>query len=143
MKTVYQLRGNQTYINHVQQASLYREDCGLRITHGLFGSDEWWNNIETGELPLICVKGTISRVYMSGMNDWPEFELVTSEGEKSRWTREVDNREFDSYYREGFRVEVDYVIQRRKRDLGIGLDSKCVIEIRIGNKEKPDSERLQ
>jgi hypothetical protein len=131
MKTVYLLRNNKTYIKLVQEASLHREDLGLRITHGLFGSEEWWSKIESRELPLITIEGSITRVFMSGMNDWPEFEMVTPEGELSRWTREVDGRELDRYYRPGARVEIDYVIQHFKRDLGAGLDSKCVIEIRV------------
>jgi len=39
--------------------------------------------------PVHTLRGTIGRVYMGSMNDWPEFELVTAEGQKSSWTREA------------------------------------------------------
>lgn len=68
---------------------------------------------------------------MSGMNDWPEFEVVTSDGEKSQRTREVDRRSLDSSYRPNAAVEIDYVIQTYKRAFGLGLESKCVLEIRV------------
>ena len=78
----------------------------------------------------MTIGGTITRVFMSGMNDWPEFEMIMPDGKLSRWTRKVDGVELDGYYRPGARVEIDYVIQHFKRDVGIGLVSKCVIEIR-------------
>lgn len=131
MTRIYDLRANSQYIKNVQNASLYNEDLALKITHGLFGSDEWWANIDSGILQKRTLKGTISRVYMSGMNDWPEFEIVTTDGEKSQWTREVDEKSLDSMYRSGAAVEIDYVIQTFKRDFGTGPDSRFVLEIRV------------
>lgn len=134
MKTVYHLRKNETLIRQAQHASLYRDDVGLEITHGLFGSDEWWQKIRSGELSVVTLRGVITNVYMSGHNDWPEFEMATPDGQRYQWTREVDERPFDPLFQQGFEVEVDYVVQRLKQDFGFGFDSKCVLEIRIGNK---------
>ena len=75
MKTVFDLRLHTKYISDVQNASLNRPDCGLKITHGLFGSSEWFDHIIAGTLPLVRLRGVITRTYMASMNDWPEFEM--------------------------------------------------------------------
>jgi len=68
---------------------LATKEFGIEPTHGLLGSREWWSEIESGRLRVHTLRGTIGRVYMGSMNDWPEFELVTAEGQKSSWTREA------------------------------------------------------
>lgn len=133
MRTIYYLKNDINHIKNVQEATLHTDHYGLRVTHGLFGSDEWWEKIESGELPLATVKGTINRVYMSGHNDFPEFEIVTLKDEKTIWARWVDDPSLDSYYKEGSQVELDYVVQMAKRGFGTGLEHKCVIAVRIEN----------
>lgn len=132
MKAVYQLRKDHKYIQLVQEATLGREDAGLKITHGLFGSEEWWDNIKNGALPTDTIKGVISDVYMSGHTDYPEFEVLSSDGHKTTWARDVNNGLEDGIYEIGKKVEIDSVIQKFKNVCPVlGEDSKCVIEIRI------------
>ena len=76
----------------------------------MLGTDEWWNAIEDGRLPVHVDEGVISRVYWAGMGDWPEFALVTDEGRDVTWTRQGDI----TRYVEGLRCRVRYVIQRFK-----------------------------
>ena len=40
--------------------------------------------------------------------------MIQATGDKSSWTREVDNREQDALYRIGRRIEIDYVFQRHR-----------------------------
>ena len=41
---------------------------GLEGVHGLFASDEWWNSINTREMPLRFVSGTVVEVYEAGQD---------------------------------------------------------------------------
>lgn len=133
MTEVYSLRQDQKYIRDVQKATLESEEFGLQQTHGLFGSDEWWARIADGSLPVHTVRATISRMWMGSMNDWPECEVVSDEGEKSTWTRYAD----DSWYQIGNRIEIDYVVQKfkpsAKKTFGT-LENKNIVAIRIEKK---------
>jgi len=132
MAVVYRLRQNKTFIEAVQKATLTTDAFGIEPTHGLFGSDEWWGRIISGDLPIHTLSGYITKVYMGSMGDWPEFAMKSDGGEKSQWTRKVNAKEQDALYRVGNRVELDYVIQRHRRaSFDRGGEAKCVVEIRI------------
>ena len=71
------------------QRTTRETDGGLALANGLLCySDEWFNAVETGQLPSEMLEGVITRVFMSGHNDWPEFELEAN-GARTRWTRNV------------------------------------------------------
>ena len=135
MFSVYHLRNSAAFIRAVQNATLHRPGYGIEVTHGLFGSEEWWNNIATGKLLLATISGTISRVGMDSMGDWPEFDLL-ADGQPTTWNRETDKREFDSLYCVGVHAEIDYVVQWLKKEALLipGMrdrEQKVVIEIRL------------
>jgi hypothetical protein len=136
MQIVYQLQLNQKFIDQVQKATLTTKEFGLQPTHGLFGSPEWWENIKAGKLQMHTVRGVIEQVYMGSQNDWPMCEVLSDDGEKSRWTREVQDFSLDSLYRVGARIEIDYVFQKSKADATWkpGAEQKNVLEIRIKSK---------
>ncbi len=129
---VYDLAKDTEHISKVQRATLNTTDYGLVPEQGLFGSDEWWEAIQTGRLPTIRVEGVISRVYMGSMNDWAEFE-IDSNGRKTTWTRSVHRREDDQFYAVGKRVCLDYVIQKFKKDLANRgkLETEVVLQIAV------------
>jgi len=132
---VYQLRRDTEQVRKVQKATLNTEQYGIEQTHGLFGSDEWWQKIESGDLPTQRLRGTISRVYMGSMGDWPCFEMSTDTGAVLNWTRFAHTRELSDLYAVGKRVEVDFVIQRNRQRAPVyaGEKTECVIEVRIGD----------
>ncbi|HXM74126.1 MAG TPA: hypothetical protein VN904_02530, partial [Chthoniobacterales bacterium] len=84
--------------------------------------------IRDGTLPVHHLKGTISRVYMGSMNDWPEFTLRSDPGEESSWSRYANEPEFGAFYTVGRPIEIDYVMQqtRRKHE-----EDKIPVEIRV------------
>lgn len=41
---------------------------GLKGVHGLFGSQEWWDSIKKGQMPLLFVSGIIKRSYVAGQD---------------------------------------------------------------------------
>ena len=134
LKVVYELQKDLQYIENVQKATLETDDFGVEPTHRLYGSDEWWDNIESGVLPKHTALGKITRVYMGSMGDWPEFEMITDNGETLAWTREQNSPDLDALYTQGATVQVVYVIQQhRPKSWDSGAETKCVIEIRVEN----------
>lgn len=131
---VYKLKEDIEKIKNVQRATQTTDDFGIEPTHGMFGSDEWWGNIESGKLSTETVQGKITKVYMAGMNDWPEFKMMDESGAVSSWTRETNFVEQDQLYRIGAAIEIDYVWQsHRPKSFSQGAKVKQVIEIRIAN----------
>jgi hypothetical protein len=132
MQLVYRLKEDRAHVATVQKATLSTTDYGIEQTHGLFGSDEWWEHIVDGSLPMHTIRGTITRVFMSGHNDWPEFEMRDSSGQLSRWTRETNRPEDDVLYVPGCAVEVDIVRQHHRRATWTtDTNTNVVLEIRI------------
>ena len=134
MITVYSLRKDTQRVEQVQKATLTTKDFGIQPTHGLFGSPDWWRNIENGELPVQTLRGIISRVYMGSMGDWPEFQVASEDnGITESFTRMFHKREQDAAYQVGKKIEVDYVWQKFKKSLrpGASIDTKVILEIRI------------
>jgi len=135
MVSIYQLRNDTDHIKKVQKATLTTEQYGIQPTHGLFGSDEWWQKIASGELLMHRLRGTITRVYMGSMNDWPEFAMRADDGAETSWSRFADSSELSQLYAVGKRIELDYVVQRNRFKMvnPAGEETTCVIEVRIGN----------
>jgi hypothetical protein len=115
--TIYKLAQDEQQIAAVQKATLTTDEYGLEPTHGLFGSDEWWKQIADGRLPVETLSGTISRVYMGSMGDWPEFEMVIEGGFTERFTRyqTPPDGSQDAFYVVGRRIELDTVWQEARR----------------------------
>jgi hypothetical protein len=63
MKLVYQLSvdlaENPASMYRIQKTTLDESKplIGLKGTYGLYGSDEWWNNIINGVIPLVYRSG--------------------------------------------------------------------------------------
>ena len=132
MQITYQLQQDDEQVQATQRASLTTKEFGLQPTHGLFGSKEWWANIQSGILPLHRLVGIITKVYIGSMGDWPEFSMRTDSGDESSWTRFANSTKQYELYVAGRRIELDYVVQRFKPSSWSGdSETKCVIEIRI------------
>ena len=91
---LYDLRGDVARVSAMQEVSRRRSDQGLSKKPHLVGSRSWWRAIERGRIPTNVVEGTISDVLWTGMGDYPEFEVTTSEGRKVGWTREGDSTRY-------------------------------------------------
>ena len=126
LRVVYDLHRAEAYVAAVQDATLHTDHAGLVPEHGLFGSADWWRAVEDGRIPVRTVKGAISGVYMSGHNDYPEFE-VDDGVERTQWPREGS----EDAYVVGRAVQIDYVLQRLKKPVGVAPNSKCVLQILI------------
>jgi hypothetical protein len=132
--TVYELRRDHQRIRWLQEAAMTMRDVGLEPTHGLFGSSEWWRNIESGRLPVFKSSGVITEIYNVGDGDFPEFTMVDGDGIESSWKREANCPEDDELFVVGRRVQLNYVLQRARMDLadlGIDQTEKCVLTLRV------------
>ena len=132
--TIYDLREDHQRIRWTQEATMTTRDFGLEPTHGLFGSADWWLNIEQGRLPTFQLSGLITNIYNVGEGDHPEFSMVDHTGIETTWKREVNRSEDDDLYVIGRMIELEYVLQRTRidlTDLGIDQTEKCVLSVRI------------
>jgi hypothetical protein len=130
MRTLYSLRVDPN-LRSMQEASTSTGPVGLRQTHGLVASAEWWINIERGKLELQTVVGKVARFWPGHHGDWPEFELVDPSGAHTKWGCMVASAEAEQAFRPGCSVEVDFVRQELKGALNGSHETKLVVAIRV------------
>lgn len=82
---VYELSQDLETMALIQKASQQTADFGFVPEVALFGSDDWWAAVEDGRIERYTIEGVVTRLYMSGHGDWPEFE-VESGKEITCWT---------------------------------------------------------
>ena len=111
MKQIYSLKSDARHIENVQKATLETESYGIVSEHGLFGSSEWWDALKSGEIKIHALEGVISKVYMSGHNDFPEFKIEAA-GNVTSWERKGNI----ALYKEGVPVKIEYVLTKSKYD---------------------------
>jgi hypothetical protein len=130
MKTVYSLR-NDSAVQSMQSASLSGDRSGLRQTHGLIGSPEWWSCIESGSLPVATTAGEV--IHFPGHHsDWAEIEVRERDGSSFNWGCNLPAAEAAKWFFLGATVEIDHVQQELKAPLN-GSTRTCVVTaIRVG-----------
>lgn len=91
---------------------------GLSGTHGLFGSEAWWESIRQGRMPLEFVAGVVARAYVAGQGDsGPNntVDLVLDDGSTRAVGIYVNDRRDAALFRPGCRVELVYALDELKR----------------------------
>lgn len=133
MDIVYELRNDTDTVRHLQSAMLSDEPLGLRNTHGLIGSDEWWEQIFTGTLAIHEEIGVISGFWPGEWAGGPaEFELCDETGCKSRWLCGVDVTLASIAFRIARPVCVRYVVQELKAVFQGRTRNKVTVSIALG-----------
>lgn len=139
MKTVYSLRNRHDHIAQVQAASLSPKPFGLKATHGLFGSAEWWCNVEAGVIPVIRYSGTVTRLFRAGLHNESEcFEMVMEDGQIFQYDCMATDKRNRKLYRVGARVELSFVLQELKQPVRTttgevhDTHSRSLIEAKVG-----------
>lgn len=143
MKLVYQLSKEleddpeQVALAQTLTRDQSRPLMGLKGSHGLFGSQEWWNSIKSGTIPLRYVSGVIKRMYVSGQErDVPEntFDLLTSEGATKSESCYTNAKDDLGLYQVGRRVDIVYALDELKAqpaaDEGVN-HSEIVLEMAV------------
>jgi hypothetical protein len=133
MDIIYELRNDIDTIRHLQSAMLSDGPLGLKNTHGLIGTDEWWEQIFAGTLPIHEEVGVISGFWAGQWAGGPaEFELCDEPGCKSRWLCGVEVTLARVAFRVGRPVCVRYVVQERKMAFQGCTRSKVTVSIALG-----------
>jgi hypothetical protein len=123
MKLVYlhskKLKANPARVAATQALTLdsSKPQLGLKGLYGLYGSEEWWSNIEQRKMPLVSVAGIIQRAYVAGMDGGDlsnSIDLLLDDGtirDESIYT----NDDADvALFQVGCRVEIMYVLDEMK-----------------------------
>jgi hypothetical protein len=122
---IYNLKNDAIQIRLIQEVSLSENNrIGLKMENGLlYGSNEWFHAVNNGTIPKCIVHGYISKIYMGGHNDFPEFEVTDLNGVKTVWEKKGN----DAFYIEGRGIEIIYISQKFKT----GNVTNCIIKISI------------
>lgn len=142
MKVVYQLsedlRQNPETLLNAQSLTLDESKpfMGLKGTYGLFGSDEWWSNIENRVIPTLYLEGFVKELYVAGQDPddaYNEFDLELDDGSIHPVGIFVNNEKDRDLYVVGAKVKVLYVIEELKYAPGGKdvADFKIVVEVAV------------
>lgn len=97
-----------------------RPTMGLKGTCGLFGSEDWWRNVDSGKLAAKRVAGVIVDAYVAGQDLTENINTVDVEGEDGA-VRSVGiyvNNPLDvSLFKVGADVEIVYVLDELKSSI--------------------------
>src|SRR6267154_6095724 len=107
MLTVYSLRqeleNDAEHLNRVQALSLDRSKphMGLSTRLGLYGSDEWWRNVESGVIPRAIYSGLITEIFYAGMDSdrrYNSFRMKTDDGREYSYGMVPENSSYKGLY---------------------------------------------
>ena len=133
MTVTYRLRDDQSTLVSMQRASQSDSTVGLKITHGLIGSDEWWSSIARGLLPVTSERGQIQRVWLGQNSAGPaEFEIRAADGSISRWLFGAEPSIAKRELLVGRAAVVEYVVQDLKVPFNGSQHTKVALTVSIG-----------
>lgn len=124
MITVFDLKKdlekNPDRISLTQALTLNRDkpQMGLRGSHGLFGSAEWWRNIESGSIKTLRISGIIKEAYFAGQGETGKnnmIDLITEAGEQESVGIYLNNPADVSFFKNGHSVEIEYALDELKQ----------------------------
>ena len=146
MKLVYRLskslKDDPEHVKRAQDLTLdeTRPLMGLKGTHGLFGSDEWWNSIYSKKMKLKFVSVLITRTYYAGMDSdrrHNSYELALDNGSLHQESFYANNSKDIGLYEVGKKVLIVYALDELKKQSGKRKYSETPIEIAISNEVVP------
>jgi len=131
-----ELRANPRQVELTRSLTLdkSRPNMGLKGKHGLFASEEWWDSINTGRMPLRRVSGTAVRVYEAGQDRTGvinKVDLQLEDGSRAAVGIYVNDRRDARLFKIGSKVELVYALDELKRDHGSGPYSEIALEMAV------------
>jgi hypothetical protein len=124
MKRVYllseALKNDPERIARVQAVTLdvNRPQFGLKGTHGLFGSPEWWESIEQRKMPTKFVSGIVQRAYVAGQDGGDEnnsVDLLLEDGSIFMEGIFVNDKKDVALFCKGCLVKIFYALNEMKQ----------------------------
>lgn len=114
-----------------------KPQMGLRGNFGLFGSKDWWANINQKKMPLMFVSGIVNRVYVAGQDSSElnnTVDVVMDDGSVRSagiYTNDINDV---ALFRVGSKIELVYALDELKQqpalDGGINY-SKIALEMAV------------
>ena len=142
MKKVFDLRDellvNPRRVEKTQALTLDRAKphLGLRGTYGLFASQDWWNSISTGRMPLLRLAGVVERLYASGQEEVEAntVDIRSADGRLQSAGIYLNDPSDLALFRIGSTVEVVYALDELKQqpaaDGGLNV-TKVALEMAV------------
>ena len=124
MKIVYTLRNKlERDPEHVRVAQALtlnkgKPSMGLKGAHGLYGSEEWWRNVDKGAIRRARYSGVIRELYVAGQDGDTEpnsFRIESNDGVKYGWGIVADEEADKALYQVGRWAEVETIFDELKR----------------------------
>jgi len=124
MKKVFdlaeELRQNPKRVELTQALTLNasKPNMGLKGSHGLFGSPDWWTSIEAGAMPLKRLSGIIERAYYAGQGGTGPnnmIDIVTDNGTPEAVGIYINDPLDVNLFTKGHRVEIVYALDELKQ----------------------------
>ncbi|WP_321818803.1 MULTISPECIES: hypothetical protein [unclassified Paraburkholderia] len=143
MKLVFrfedELQANPGRIALAQSLTLNpsKPNIGLRGTYGLFGSDVWWENIQSGQMPLLYINGVVIYIYIAGQSDGDAnntIDLKLDDGSIRSVGIYLNNVDDLKLFRVGCRVSIVYALDELKQQPGFdgGINqSRIALEMAV------------
>lgn len=91
---------------------------GLKGTHGLFGSKEWWDSIYQEKMPLLFLSGIIDRSYFSGQDSLSlnnTIDILSNDGKLHTTGIYTNNKSDIALFKKGARVAIVYALDELKK----------------------------
>jgi len=141
MKRVYDLeadlKANPEHVRLVQELTLMGGRAGLAGRHGLFGSREWFENVQSRRIKVDCISGKILCTYFAGQDSpGPDncFDLELSDATLHQESIYVNDPKDARLFRAGSTVAIAYAYAEMKqqpaRDGGVNY-SLVVVEMAV------------
>lgn len=104
-------------LTHALTQDKSRPYMGLKGTFGLYGSPEWWDNIEQGKMPLLRMSGIIKGTHVWGQDETEAntVSLELADGSIHYEGMYVNDEGDISLYQVGSRVEIVYALDELKK----------------------------
>ena len=98
---------------------------GLKGTHGLFGSSEWWENIAQAIATVVRLEGRIGSLYSTGMhNESQGFEMLKADGSTYRHACAANDKKDLALFRIGKKIVVVYVVEELRNPVKSGNEEQ-------------------
>lgn len=133
MKLVYllsaELKADPEYVSLTQALTLDRSRpyVGLNGTYGLFGTQEWWDSINRGKMPLLFLSGIIKRAYVTGQ-DPSDFnntiDLLLDDGTIQSIGIYTNQEEDSDFFKEGHITSIVYALDELKPEAMLNFGQK-------------------
>lgn len=123
MKLVYLLseefKNDPEYVSLTQKLTLDKSKSyiGLNGTYGLFGSQEWWDNINNNKMPLLFLSGIIERAYIAGQEPLRynnTIDLMLDDGSIQMVGIYVNDKSNADLFKVGYKTSIIYALDELK-----------------------------